>query len=175
MKYLLTGEETERLVFRLLKPSDFDPWIDLFKEKRVAEFLEMDQTLSPKELCEAWFTKAFNRYENDLGGMNVLINKKTNEFVGQCGLLVQTIDTIERLEIGYSMLPKFWSQGYAYEAASKCKEYAFTHNFAESLISVVHIDNIGSEKVALKNGMHFEKKLDDLFNIFAINKLEWNT
>ncbi len=173
MKYLLTGQETERLKFRLLKSDDFDSWVDLFKENKVAEFLEMDPTLSPTDLCKAWFDKSFNRYENDLGGMNVLIDKKTNQFVGQCGLLIQTIEEVKRLEVGYSILPKFWNQGYAFEAASKCKDYAFENNFADSLISVVHIDNIGSEKVALKNGMTFEKKLDDLFNVFSIEKKDW--
>ncbi len=174
MKYLLTGQETERLKFRLLKPDDFDSWVDLFKENKVAGFLEMDPTLSPTDLCKAWFDKSFNRYQNDLGGMNVLIDKKTNRFVGQCGLLIQTIEEVKRLEVGYSILPKFWNQGYAFEAALKCKNYAFENNFTDSLISVVHIENIGSEKVALKNGMTFEKKLDDLFNIFSIDKKDWN-
>ena len=30
MKYLLTGQETERLQFRFLKPEDFHTWIALF-------------------------------------------------------------------------------------------------------------------------------------------------
>lgn len=173
MKYLLTGQQTDRLEFRLLKSEDFEIWIDLFKEKNVAKFLDMDTTLSPTELCKAWFDKSFNRYENNLGGMNVLIDKKSNQFIGQCGLLVQTIDDVERLEVGYSILPKFWNQGYAYEAASKCKNYAFEHSFTDSLISVVHNDNIGSEKVAIKNGMTFEKKTDKVFNVFSIDKKNW--
>ncbi len=173
MKYLLTGQETERLKFRLLKQEDFYTWLPLFKEKNVAEFLEMDTSLSPTALCQKWFDKSLDRYENELGGMNVLIDKKTEQFIGQCGLLIQNIDNVERLEIGYSMLPKFWGQGYAFEAAAKCKNYAFENNLVDELISVVHINNIGSEKVALKNGMVFEKKLDPLFNIFKIEKANW--
>ncbi len=175
MKYLLTGQETERLTFRLLKSEDFNSWIPLFKEKNVAEFLEMDPKLSPTALCGAWFDKSFHRYENELGGMNVLIDKKTKQFVGQCGLLVQTIEDVERLEIGYSILPKFWNQGFAFEAAFKCKNYAFENNLVDSLISVVHMDNIGSEKVALKNGMTFEKKINNLFNVFSITKKKWGS
>ncbi len=173
MKYLLTGHQTERLSFRLLTPDDFDIWVPLFKEKNVALFLGLDVTLSPTGLCKAWFDKAFNRYENDLGGMNVLIDKQTNQFIGQCGILVQTVDDVERLEVGYSILPKFWNQGYAFEAANTCKNYAFENNFTDSLISVVHIDNIGSEKVAIKNGMTFEKRTEDVFNVFSIDKKDW--
>ncbi len=173
MKYLLTGQETERLKFRLLKPEDFDSWMALFKAKNIAEYLDLDPKLSESELCKIWFDKAFHRYENDLGGMNVLIDKKTNRLVGQSGLLIQTIENIERMEIGYSILPEFWKQGFAFESATKCKNYAFENNFANSLISMIHVDNLSSEKVALKNGMTFEKKLK-AFNIFRVDKENWN-
>jgi len=172
MKYLLIGQETERLKFRLLKSGDFDSWVGLFKANNVAEYLQLDPKLSESELCTLWFEKAFHRYENDLGGMNVLIDKKTNRLVGQCGLLIQNIENIERLEIGYSILPEFWNQGYASESAMKCKNYAFENNFADSLISMIHIDNLRSEKVALKNGMRFEKTTNS-FNIFRIDKKDW--
>ena len=172
MKYLLTGQETERLKFRLLKSEDFDSWTHLFKAKNIADYLDLDPKLSESELCKKWFDKVFHRYENELGGMNVLIDKKTNRLIGQCGLLIQTIENIERLEVGYSILPEYWNQGFASEAAIKCKNYAFENNFADSLISMVHIENSGSEKVALKNGMTFEKKLKS-FNIFRIDKENW--
>ena len=172
MKYLLTGQETERLKFRLLKAEDFDTWVDLFKAYKIAEYLDLDPKLSESELCKFWFDKAFHRYENDLGGMNVLIDKTTNRLVGQCGLLLQTIENRERLEVGYSILPEFWKKGYAIEAATKCKNYTFENNFADSLISMVHIDNISSEKVALRNGMTLEKRIKS-FNIFRIDKENW--
>lgn len=172
MKYLLTGQETERLKFRLLKPEDFDAWVNLFKADNVAKYLDLDPKLSESELCKIWFDKAFHRYENDLGGMNVLIDKNTNRLVGQCGLLIQTIEDVERLEVGYSILPEFWNQGYAFESATKCKNYAFQNSLVSSLMSMVHVENIGSEKVAIKNGMTFEKKLK-AFNIFRIDKENW--
>jgi len=83
MKYLLTGEESQRLEFRLLKKSDFETWLPFFDDKAVAIFLGIDTTKSQGEMCEFWFEKVFNRYENDLGGMNVLIEKSTGHFIGQ--------------------------------------------------------------------------------------------
>ncbi len=173
MKYLLNGEETERLKFRLLRPEDFDSWLDLFSSNDVAKYLNLDQKLSETELCKIWFDKVFHRYKNDLGGMNVLIEKKTNQLIGQCGLLIQTIENVKRLEIGYAILPEFRNQGFASESATKCKNHAFKNNFANSLISMIHIDNLSSEKVALKNGMTFEKRLNS-FDIFRIDKENWN-
>lgn len=141
MKYLLIGEETQRLKFRLVQPEDFNSWINLFHSKDIARHLDLDSKLSEHELCEIWFEKVFYRYDNNLGGMNALIDKKTNQLIGQCGLLTQTIDNVERLEIGYSILPEFWHQGFGIEAAIKCRNYAFENNYADSLISMIHIDN----------------------------------
>lgn len=177
MKYLLDGQETERLKFRLLERTDFENWRPLFEVKQAAEFLALDPTKSPVELCQSWFQKIFHRYENDLGGMNVLVDKITGRMIGQCGLLIQDVEGEQRMEIGYSILPEFWGNGFASEASQKCKDHAFENDFSGSLISMVHVDNIASEKVARKNGMQLEKTLTDYkgchANMFSIDKKEW--
>ncbi|MCL5245251.1 GNAT family N-acetyltransferase [Cellulophaga sp. 20_2_10] len=156
MKYLLNGESTERLKFRNLKESDFDSWLPFHEDSRSSEFWD-GLPNDPKTACKQQFNRVFERYEQDLGGMNALICKKTNLLVGLCGLLIQTVDNIEELEIGYSILPEYWKKGYATEAAKKCKEFAFNTNFRDSLISIIHTDNLPSIKVALANGMQPSK------------------
>jgi [ribosomal protein S5]-alanine N-acetyltransferase len=89
--------------------------------------------------------------------MNALIDKQTGALVGQCGLLVQTIDDKQELEIGYSLMPAHRGKGFALEAAKKCKEFAFENNYSNSLISVIVPQNIASIKVALNNGMTLDK------------------
>lgn len=178
MKYLLTGQESERLKFRLLSRGDFDSWLDLFKNPDATRFLGMADIPEAKEQCEKWFSNTENRYNNDLGGMNVLIDKNTNEFIGQCGLLIQDVDNTQELEIGYSILPRYRNMGFATEAAQKCRDYAFENSFSDSLISIIHIDNIQSEKVALKNGMKKTKRTvfkEMPVHIFRIEKEEWLT
>lgn len=177
MKYILEGEETERLQFRLLEESDFETWLPLFYDKSAALFLGMDTSLTPKEHCQIWFDKVFNRYANDLGGMNVLIDKESNRLIGQCGLLVQTVVEKARLEVGYSILPEFWRAGYATEAAKKCRDEAFIKEFNTDLISIVHPENIASASVAIKNGMQLT--MPNVLhggmpaNIFQITREEW--
>ena len=112
---------------------------------------------NPIVACQQQFDRTFERYDNDLGGMNALISKETHQLIGLCGLLVQSVDDAQELEIGYSVLPKYWRKGFAFEAAKKCKNFAKKNRLAKSLISIIHIDNIPSQKVALKNGMFLDK------------------
>jgi RimJ/RimL family protein N-acetyltransferase len=172
-KYLLEGQTTERLFFRSIQPSDFDDWLPFYHEPKSTQYWD-GLPSDPVEACQLQFDRIFERYENDLGGMNALVLQETGQLVGICGLLVQTVDQMEELEIGYSVLPQFWQQGFAIEAAQKCKEFAFEHHFADSLISIIHVDNVPSQKVALKNGMHLQKTTsykDNPVHIFRVDRV----
>lgn len=177
MKYLLDGEETERLHFRLPNDNDFDAWLYLFTDdKNAAKFLGLNSLKTPEEQCKAWFEKSKYRLDNDLGGMNALVDKPSGKLVGYCGLLVQEVDNNIELEVGYSIIPAYQGKGYASEAAKKCRDYAFSNNFSNSLISIIHPENIGSQKVAQNNGMTLLKSTtfkDSPANIYGITKREW--
>ena len=158
MKLLLEGETTTRLQFRTLKPSDFDTWLPFHEEPLSTQYWE-GLPKDPYTACKQQFDKTFERYANTLGGMNALIALETKQLIGLAGLLVQTVNGVQELEIGYSILPQYWKQGYATEAAKKCKTYAFEQELASSLISIIHINNIPSQKVALNNEMFLDLSL----------------
>lgn len=174
MNYLLLDQETDRLRFRPLINEDFNAWLPFFEDKEILTYFGIDPNLSQHKLCENWFKKVFHRYENNLGGLNAIILKETGEFIGQCGLLIQTVQGKERLEVGYSLLPKFRGFGYASEAAAKCKEFAFDNDIANQLMSMIHVDNSASENVAKKNGMSLESIIDYegmMAKIYTIKKV----
>ncbi len=62
----------------------------------------------------------------------------------------------EVLEIGYLLKEKFWHCGYAKEAASACKQYAFEHLNQDKVYSIIKADNVASMKVAKSIGMSKE-------------------
>lgn len=176
-KLLLFGERSERLLFRQLNQSDFKEWLKFCEDSSSLKYIWLTDQDSSEEKCKIWFNRVFNRYENNLGGMNALINKTNNKFIGQCGLLIHTVDGLEELEVGYSIMPEFRGKGYALEAAKKCRDYAFENNLTDSLISIIHVDNKESQRVALKNGMKPDKTTcynNSRVTIFRINKSDWN-
>ena len=175
MNYLLNNQQTERILFREIRKSDFIVWLEFYKNPNTS--LHWISELNKPEIeCEKWYEKQFYRYEKDLGGMNALIEIKSGKLIGHCGLLVQNVDNITELEIGYSLLPEYWNKGFAIESAKKCRDYAFKNNFASSLISIISLTNRQSELVAIRNGMKVDKTTEynaNKVNIYRIEKTEW--
>lgn len=175
MKYLLDGQSTDRLLFRKIDHVDFPEWLKFFEDTRTSQHW-IEEKVSPELSCKNWYQKQRWRYENDMGGMNALIEKATSKLIGHAGLLVQTVDELTELEIGYSLLPEFWGKGFASEAAQKCKDFAFQNNLSESLISIISLSNNPSQKVATKNGMKVDRKtiykLNEVY-IYRIRYADW--
>lgn len=176
LDYLLTGLETGRLVFDLNSREGYSDWLPFFRDPEAVRFVGLGSYGSPEAACDAWFEKAEDRMQRKAGGMNVLREKGTGTYIGQCGLLVQEVDGEEILEIGYSLLPDFRGKGYATEAAQMCRDLAFQNKWSDRLYSIIHVDNVASAAVARKNGMYILKRTDFWgmpVNLFIIDRDDW--
>jgi len=170
--YLLLNETSERLLFKKVKHSDFENWLPFHQEPLSSQYWS-GLPSDPFTACKEQFSRIFERYEEKSGGMNALFSKETNKLVGLAGILVQTILGKEELEIAYSILPEFWRQGFAFEAAEKCKQIAFEKQWSDNLISIIQVNNIPSQKTALKNGMFLDFSTtykENPVHIYRINK-----
>jgi RimJ/RimL family protein N-acetyltransferase len=152
---------SERLITRYLTLEDIPIWKDFFEDEEAVEFLYLDSLglNSNLEISAHMIEKQLARYVENRFGLQALIDKSTNEFIGLCGLLAQEVDGQQEIEVGYHILKKHWKQGYATEAAKLFMKYAFENNLTNSIVSVIDVDNFKSQRVAEKNGLKIEKQI----------------
>ena len=94
-------------------------------------------------------------YEKFGFGLLLVEQKESGLPIGMCGLLKR--DVLEHVDIGYALLPEFWSRGYAFEAASAVMSYARETLGSNRVLAVVNSDNQSSIRLLEKMGFHYEK------------------
>ncbi len=156
-KHYLNEHETSRLLIRPLISDDYLVWQDFIMDETATRFFPDEWKLKPGKSTE-WINSQLTRYKEKRYGLQALIDKKTGKFIGQCGLLTQTVDDKNELEIGYHLIPRYWGKGFATEAAMEFKRMGFENKLADSIISIININNTPSQKVAKRNGMTREKR-----------------
>ena len=171
------GLETPRLSTRFLTEEDIHTWCEYFRDPENCRFLQLPDTPLIEDKASIMVNYALNRYKNNTLGLQALITKDTNEFIGMCGLLVQVVNGINEIEVGYHLLKRFWGRGYATEAASMFRDYGFRNSETDAIISIIHPLNEPSKKVARRNGMILHRQStpfrDGLYDIFSITREEW--
>lgn len=178
MQYIYKDNlQSDRLITRMLTEGDIQIWADFFIDKDAVKFFPANGFETNLERAKHMISKQFERYSDNRFGLQVLIEKKSNEFIGLCGLLTQFVDEIIEIEVGYHIFKKYWGQGYATEAAKLFIDFAFHNNLTSSIISVIDIENFNSQRVAEKNGLFKEKQTkwidgEDVY-IYRIYKDNW--
>ena len=142
--------ETERLDLREMNQSDFDSLCKILQDEDTMYAYE--GAFRDDEVQE-WLDRQISRYQKWNFGLWAVILKETDEMIGQCGLTMQPWKDEEVLEIGYLFERLYWHKGYAIEAATACKTYAFEILKADEVCSIIRDTNVSSQNVAIRNGM----------------------
>jgi len=148
--------ETERLYLRELNENDYKDLCEILQDKNV--MYSWEHVFSDEEIKD-WLNKQRERYKEYGFGFWAVIEKISQELVGQCGLMLQDDIGREYIEISYMLKQKFWHNGFATEAANACKNYAFNVLNVSEVYSTIRVNNISSQKVAERIGM----KIDNVF------------
>ena len=142
--------ETERLTLREMTQEDLPALCAILQDERT--MYAYNGAFSETE-AQAWLDKQLLRYREDGFGLWAVCAKDTGEMIGQCGLSWQDAGGKRVLEIGYLLNRAHWHKGYAIEAASFCKRYAFDELNAGEVYSIIRETNDPSIRVALRIGM----------------------
>jgi len=162
--------ETQRLVLREFQFEDLDALAAILCDRETMRYYPAS---FDRAAVADWIRRNRTRYANDGYGLWAMILKSTRELIGDCGLVRQSVDAVDEIEIGYHVRRDLWNQGYASEAARACRDYGFAKLKVDRLISLIRPENLASRRVAEKNGMTIWKevtKVDLLHYVYAIKR-----
>jgi len=166
--------ETQRLILRAFREEDLDSLAELMANPDFMRFL---LGVFTREQTAAFLEKVLNWNRAGLPSQFAVIIRSNGTLVGYCGFFHHEVDKREEIEIGYRLHPAYWNRGLATEAAQAVRNHAFRDLKLPRVISLIHLDNIPSRRVAEKNGMKLEK--ETVFRgfptlVFALSREEWS-
>ena len=77
--------------------------------------------------------------------------------VGMCGLLKR--DSLENVDIGFALLRRHESKGYAYESAAAVMEYGWNVLGLQRIVAITAPENPSSIRLLGKLGFRFDRML----------------
>jgi RimJ/RimL family protein N-acetyltransferase len=161
--------ETERLVLRRPRLSDAKALQAAYGDPEVMQYIGEGETLDLPR-TRASLEQALARWKADGFGLFVLERKEDGLVLGRSGFLVWDPDewqtgTLKELgdhgvvELGWLLAREHWGQGYATEAATALRNYAFKELRLERLIHLIAYGNEASVKVAQAIGARYVREV----------------
>lgn len=161
---------TQRLTLREFEPGDLDALAAILSDPETMRYYPAP---FDRAAVADWIARNRTRYANDGYGLWAMILNSTAELIGDCGLVRQSVDGVDEIEIGYHVRRDLWGRGYASEAARACRDYGFARLGADRLISLIRPENLASRRVAVKNDMTIWKEITRanlLHYVYAIRR-----
>ena len=146
--------ETERLTFRKFAHDDLPLLIEQRSDPEVNKYLGGPKRQNAEALTKRvkFYMECYDRFGF---GMCPMIWKETGEVIGGAGL--QPLEDTGEIEVGYSIIKKYWGRGLGTEAARGWMEFGFNKMGLERIVAVAVVENHASRHIMEKLGMKFEK------------------
>jgi RimJ/RimL family protein N-acetyltransferase len=150
---------TARLTLRLPEESDAGPLMAMEADPEVMRYMGTGTPRPPdRDLAVRAVTRWRQQWEEQGFGRCSIVVRETGEYAGWVTLAVPDFlpEILPAVEIGYCLPREYWGQGYATEAAAALLRFGFTEAGLDRIVSIRHVDNMGSKRVMEKLGLRFE-------------------
>ncbi|MFN2582830.1 MAG: GNAT family N-acetyltransferase [Candidatus Dormibacteria bacterium] len=149
--------ETERLLLRPFRQSDFGVYAEMMADREVVRFLGEAEP-APRDvawrhlamLAGHWQLKGFGHWAVEI--------KQTGAFIGRVGLWFP--EGWPDYEVGWVIARDAWGHGYAVEAARPALHHAFNTLDLRHVISLIIPGNVRSIRVSEKLGGRLERRAE---------------
>jgi RimJ/RimL family protein N-acetyltransferase len=146
---------TERLRLRHLSSADAAFILELLNEPSFIRNIGDRGVRTLEDACQYILDGPVASYERFGFGLYQVELAETSTPIGICGLLKR--EALEDVDIGFAFLPRFWSKGYAFEAASAVMAFGTRSLGLERIVAITAPDNHDSMRVLGKLGLTFER------------------
>jgi len=154
----MTIIETERLRLRHLTVDDAEFILRLLNEPSFIENVGDKKVRTLVDSRKYIESGPMASYEKFGFGLWLLEVKQSNLPIGICGLLKR--ETLPEADLGYALVPEYWSKGYALESTLGVMSYARTSLGLKRVLAITSVHNEKSIRVLNKIGFRFERMIN---------------
>ena len=147
--------ETPRLALHRLTTDDADFILELLNEPSFLRFIGDKGVRTREDACRYILDGPMASYERFGFGLYRVERKDGGEPIGICGLLKR--DSLEDVDVGFAFLPRFWSNGFAFESASAVLAHGRQTWGLKRILAITSPDNEASIRLLAKLGFRFER------------------
>lgn len=149
--------ETPRLILRHLSLDDAAFILRLLNEPPFLQHIGDKGVRNIEDAKRYLVHGPLESYERFGYGLNRVELRTTGEVIGMCGLVRR--DEFDDPDIGYALLEKHWSKGYAIEAAEAVMRHARDTLGLGRIVAIVSPGNCSSIRLLEKIGLTFERMI----------------
>jgi RimJ/RimL family protein N-acetyltransferase len=145
--------DTERLLLRTIEVDDAAFYFKLVNDPSFLEHIG-DKGIRSVEQAHAAIVDGPREMQQRLGHSLYMVERKSDgALLGMCGLIKR--DSLPGVDIGYALLPPYWGQGYAHEAAFAVRDHARDVIGLKRLLGITSPGNHSSIRLLEKLGLGF--------------------
>ena len=146
---------TARLILRNYIPNDYELLRALDSDPAVLRY--RSRTYISPDMTRTFLHQAQQSVQDDPRTFYpyAIVRSDTMEWLGQCGLTVLSSDSTSAFA-WYSLLPKYWGQGYMTEAVHALLYVGATEFKLKQIVAECHPQNQASIRVMQKAGLQYQ-------------------
>jgi ribosomal-protein-alanine N-acetyltransferase len=145
--------ETERLILRHLSTDDAEFILRLVNDPAFIANIGDRGIRSLEQAMNYLLDGPMSSYRYHGHGPYLVALREALVPIGMCGLLKRV--QFEDADLGYALLPEYWSQGFAFEAAAAVLQFAYESLALPRTLGLVSPDNLKSIRLLEKLGFEF--------------------
>ena len=149
--------KTDRLILRPFREQDAEELHCILAQEGVLRYFPTTDP-PPLDRVQKLIAKQLEHWDKHGFGWWAVEPKSEGELIGWNGL--QYLPEMEEIEIGFLLSKPNWGKGLTTEGAREGLKYGFETLELETIVGIVHPENIASQRVLEKLGLTFNNEAE---------------